>query len=48
MKIGLIGDIHANLTALEAVITHSEQMGVQFYWIIGDFVGYNAFPEGVV
>jgi putative phosphoesterase len=48
MRIGLIGDIHSNLPALEAVMTHAAQNGVQLYWNIGDFVGYNAFPEEVV
>jgi putative phosphoesterase len=45
MKAGLIGDIHANLPALEAVFAHAASKGVQLFWNIGDFVGYNAFPE---
>lgn len=45
MNIGLIGDIHANLPALEAVFAHATLNGVQEFWNIGDFVGYNAFPE---
>lgn len=48
MKVALIGDIHANLPALDAVLSHAEQNGVQFIWNIGDFVGYNAFPEETV
>lgn len=48
MKIALIGDVHANLPALEAVLEHSRARGVQAIWNIGDFVGYNAFPEEVV
>jgi len=46
--IALLGDVHANLPALEAVLSHARDLGVTAYWNIGDFVGYNAFPEQVV
>lgn len=48
MRIALLGDVHANLPALEAVLLHAETLGAVAYWNIGDFVGYNAFPEQVV
>jgi putative phosphoesterase len=48
VKIALLGDIHANLPALDSVIQHAEQQGAQEIWNIGDFVGYGAFPEEVV
>jgi putative phosphoesterase len=48
MKIALIGDIHANLPALEAVLAHAGQQGVEAIWNVGDFVGYGAFPDEVV
>lgn len=48
MKIALIGDVHANLPALEAVLAHAGGEGAAAIWNIGDFVGYNAFPEEVV
>jgi putative phosphoesterase len=48
MKIALLGDIHANLPALEAVLEHARQQGAQVRWNIGDYVGYGAFPEEVV
>ncbi len=48
MKIALIGDVHANLPALEAVLAHAAAEGAQAVWNIGDMVGYNAFPEEVV
>jgi predicted phosphodiesterase len=48
LKIGLLGDVHANLPALETVLEHAENLGVTEYWNIGDFVGYNAFPDQVV
>jgi putative phosphoesterase len=48
MKIALIGDVHANLPALEAVLTHARQMNVKAIWNVGDFVGYGAYPDEVV
>jgi putative phosphoesterase len=48
MKIALIGDVHANLPALEAVLAHARAHGVETVWTIGDFVGYGAFPDEVV
>ncbi len=48
MKAALIGDVHANLPALEAVLRHARQRGAATFWNIGDFIGYNAFPEEVV
>lgn len=48
MKIALLGDVHANLPALEAVLAHAHQQGVQRIWNIGDWVGYNACPNEVV
>jgi len=48
MKIALIGDIHANLPALQAVLTHAAAQGARQIYNIGDFVGYGPFPEEVV
>ena len=48
MRVALIGDVHANLPALEAVLEHAESQAVEAIWNVGDFVGYNAFPEEVV
>lgn len=47
-RIALLGDVHANLPALESVLAHAASLGVTAYWNIGDFVGYNAFPDQVV
>jgi putative phosphoesterase len=47
-KVALIGDVHANLPALEAVLAHAHQLGVETIWNVGDFVGYGAFPDQVV
>lgn len=35
-KIGLLADIHGNLTALEAVLDDAEQKEVDEYWVLGD------------
>jgi putative phosphoesterase len=48
MKVALIGDVHANLPALETVLTHARQQGIEAIWNVGDWVGYNAFPNEVV
>ena len=48
MKIALIGDVHANLPALEAVLAHAREQAVESIWNVGDFVGYGAFPDEVV
>jgi putative phosphoesterase len=47
-RIALLGDVHANLPALEAVLTHAGNQGAEAIWNIGDFVGYGAFPNEVV
>ena len=48
MKIALIGDVHGNLPALEAVYSHLKAQEVNAIWNLGDFVGYGAFPDEVV
>ncbi|GAB4429773.1 MAG: metallophosphoesterase family protein [Anaerolineae bacterium] len=48
MKIALIGDVHANLPALETVLEHAKKQGAVATWNVGDWVGYNAFPNEVV
>jgi putative phosphoesterase len=48
VKVALIGDVHANLPALEAVLAHAHDQGVKAIWNVGDFVGYGAFPDQVV
>lgn len=46
--LGLISDIHANLAALEAVLTHAGRQGVQEFLCLGDVVGYGGEPEECV
>ena len=43
MRVAIISDIHANLTAFEAVLKH---MGsVEAMWCLGDLVGYGPQPD---
>lgn len=48
MRIAVIGDVHANLPALDAVLADARRRGAQQIWNIGDTVGYGAFPDQVV
>jgi putative phosphoesterase len=48
MKIALLGDIHANLPALEAVLSHARQQSASAVWNLGDIIGYGAFPNQVI
>ena len=47
-KIGILGDLHANLSALEAVLTLLELEGVDEYYCVGDIVGYGPRPNEVI
>jgi len=44
----LLGDVHANLPALEAVLQHAKEQGARDIWNSGDFLGYGAYPNEVV
>lgn len=48
MRIALLSDIHANLTALEAVLADAETLGAEAFWQLGDVVGYGPDPREVV
>lgn len=48
VRIALIGDVHANLPALEAVLADATSRGATRVLNVGDFVGYGAFPEETV
>jgi diadenosine tetraphosphatase ApaH/serine/threonine PP2A family protein phosphatase len=45
MNTAVITDIHANLPALEAVLTAVDAVGVDEIWCLGDAVGYGANPN---
>ncbi len=44
-KYAILGDIHGNLQALEAVLADAEDHGVDAHVCVGDIVGYNANPS---
>ena len=44
-KIAVLGDIHANLDALETVLADARAQGATDYICVGDVVGYNACPN---
>lgn len=44
-KIAIIGDIHANLEAINAVIDDARSRSVTDFVCLGDVVGYNASPS---
>lgn len=48
MKYALLSDIHSNLHAFEACLAHAQQQGVERIAVLGDLVGYGAFPVDVV
>lgn len=48
MRIALIGDIHANLPALDAVLRDAAAHGAVEIWNAGDTVGEGPFPDEVV
>jgi diadenosine tetraphosphatase ApaH/serine/threonine PP2A family protein phosphatase len=45
MKYAILGDIHANLEALQAVLEHAKTQGCTNYVSLGDIVGYNPNPK---
>ncbi len=48
MRILILSDIHANLAALEAVLTDAQSFEYEAVWCLGDIVGYGPEPEECV
>ena len=48
MKYALLSDIHGNLHAFEACLAHAKAQDAQRIAVLGDLVGYGAFPAEVV
>lgn len=49
MKIAVLGDIHGNLIALDAVLSDVEASGgVDAYWFLGDYCALGSNPVGVL
>lgn len=47
MRLALIADVHGNLPALEAVVSHAREAGAEGFVHAGDLVGYGGFPQEV-
>ena len=48
MKYALIADIHSNIEALEAALTHANAQGATRRVFLGDLVGYGPDPVAVI
>ena len=48
MRLALLSDIHGNIQALEACLTHARAQQAQRFAFLGDMVGYGADPVAVV
>ena len=48
MRFAILGDIHANIHALAAVLEDAEDHSCNQYVCLGDIVGYNAYPSECV
>ena len=48
MRTAIISDVHANLTALNAVLAEIDSMGINHIISAGDVVGYYPFPNEVI
>ena len=44
----VLGDIHANIDALNAVLDDARAQGVTHFVCVGDVVGYNAAPDACI
>ncbi len=45
MRCAILSDIHANLEALETVISHAKALQVDRWVVLGDSIGYGANPN---
>lgn len=48
MLIAILADIHANLAALEACLSHARERGAERFVFLGDLVGYGPDPAQVL
>jgi diadenosine tetraphosphatase ApaH/serine/threonine PP2A family protein phosphatase len=48
MKLALLSDVHGNLHAFDACMAHAQSEGADKFAVLGDLVGYGAFPAQVV
>jgi diadenosine tetraphosphatase ApaH/serine/threonine PP2A family protein phosphatase len=45
MKYAILGDVHSNLEALQAVLAHARQVNCTHFLSLGDVVGYGPNPK---
>lgn len=48
MKLALFADIHSNLEAITACLSHAKSLGAERFAFLGDLVGYGADPVAVL
>ena len=49
MRVAILSDIHGNSLALDAVLADiAAQGGVDYFWLLGDFVAFGPDPTGVL
>ncbi|NQW81220.1 MAG: metallophosphoesterase family protein [Polaromonas sp.] len=48
MKLALLSDIHANIQAFDACLSHAHAQGARQFALLGDLVGYGANPLEVL
>ncbi len=48
MRVAVIGDVHGNLPALDAVLSDIRRRRVDALWNLGDLVGYGPYPEEAI
>jgi len=46
--IAILADVHANLPALEVVLTEIHRRGIERIFVLGDLVGYGPHPEACI
>jgi protein phosphatase len=47
-KVAIISDIHGNMQALEAVLAHIEQEGIDTIYCLGDLIGKGPDSDRVI
>src|SRR5687767_2240987 len=48
MRIALLADLHGNHIALDAVLADARSLGIDHFWILGDFVAIGPEPVAVL
>lgn len=49
MRVAILGDMHGNLIAFDAVLADIQKRGgVDAYWLLGDYCAFGSDPSGVI